>query len=297
MDLLSPHVSPGAATGFHKTLPRPEGTLPSDVLTRPTAHPHLLPLGDAESALLTGLDNLNDTNLALGMVAEGEANALTFPDVDKTAQAGALDGVSAEDAALIEDAAARIVSFAANNADPFDPVDIDQARVIARETLAASREFNVDFKLMMATFGRESRFDADVSVGNGTGLGQLTAAAIEESDRIAGGGPDGYRRGVSDATEAALAAAQPLFGNLEAMGNSERMAALTDVRTNARAAAAYMRTMIDVNSHRAETAPTSDFLKDYNANPDSSIRNAYPGHVGDVYQELWGSAIPDTYPR
>lgn len=166
----------------------------------------------------------------------------------------------------------------------------EEAREIAAAVLEASAEFDLPPELLLATLGHESQFDPQANKGNGKGLGQVTQPARAELQRISRGGPDGYRARVSDETLESLRSDdfRELLGTVNSSNRNTRNGALLSVDPNVRVSAAYLRLMLDVNRGNVREA-----LSEYNG-AGGAIQRAYPGHVADTYQALWGGSMPSS---
>ncbi|MGV3527049.1 MAG: hypothetical protein ACO1RX_22730 [Candidatus Sericytochromatia bacterium] len=211
----------------------------------------------------------------------------------QVAQNGAVQAPAQNGDPTIDQMAASIRSFPGSKA-----TDVATSRAIAEAAQSAAREFGIDPRQLIAVWGRESQFEPGVSTGNGTGLGQITRPAVQELARISRGGSNGTRAGVSQETYAMLRTRGPgsagdLFRGLDAAGGATRRSRLQDIQTNARVSAAYLRLMIDVNNGRGNGGNSTTILRAYNGHG-GAIERAYPGHIRDSYQDLWGSALPDT---
>lgn len=183
----------------------------------------------------------------------------------------------------VESFTQAILDFDENQASP------REAREIARAVLSASEEFNVDPRLLLATLAHESHFDPGADRGNGKGLGQVTRPARQELNRISDGGPDGHRARVSRDTYARLRSpsARALFNTVNSSNSKTRNSALLSITPNVRTSAAYLRVMLDI-----KRGDVSNALSDYNGSG-GAIQRAYPGKVGDAYEDLWETPIPE----
>lgn len=144
-----------------------------------------------------------------------------------------------------------------------------QAREMAQEIVAASREFGVDYKIMTAIIAQESKFDPDARSSTGAGgLGQLTGVAIDETRRVAGEGRSPFKDH------------KATFDRID-----RSRANRNNIKDNVWTSVAYTRLMQD----RAKGA-TKGMLQRYNGEP--GRRESYPRGVGSNYQTLWGTAMP-----
>lgn len=199
---------------------------------------------------------------------------VSFPDRAGGAQAAGRAGDP-----TVDQMAAAIRNYPGSRA-----TTVSASREIAQAAQDAAAQFGVDPRQLLAVWARESQFDPARSEGNGRGLGQLTAPAVDELQRISRGGSNGTRRGVSRETYAMLRTpeARAAFARLESP------AARLTTRDNATGSAAYLRLMMDIhNGDRTRT------LRNYNG-AGGSIERAYPGHIARAYQDLFGTAMPTT---
>ncbi|MBF2054537.1 MAG: hypothetical protein IGS03_13920 [Candidatus Sericytochromatia bacterium] len=224
---------------------------------RPPARPPSLGGGDRSQAAARARDNLQ--------------GGVSFPD--------RTSGVARASDPTVDEMAAAIRNYPDSRA-----TTVAASREIAQAAQDAAAQFGVDPRQLLAVWARESQFDPRRSEGNGRGLGQLTAPAVNELQRISKGGRDGTRSGVNDETYAMLRTpkARAAFARLESPS------ARLKTRDSAMGSAAYLRLMMDINNgNRTQT------LRDYNG-AGGAIERAYPGHIARAYQDLFGGPMPAT---
>jgi len=255
----TPQAQPNA---LQKPRPRPANLKSSAPPTslRPPARPATLGGGDQANAQTRARDNL-----------QGQ---LQFPDRTSAAQQVARAG----------DPSVNELAAAIRNYPGSKTTSESGSREIAQAAVDAGRQFGVDPRQLLAVWARESQFNPSESGRNGRGLGQLTGTAVEELQRIGRGGRNGHRARVDQATFAMLRSpeARATFQRLGTPANR------TNIRDNAMGSAAYLRLMMDVhNGNRTAT------LRAYNG-AGGAIERAYPGHITNAYQQLFGGPMPAT---
>lgn len=249
------------------SVPRPVPR-PPDLNTRSPLAPPESPRPQPRPPHLGG----GDRSTAQPRPADNLTGQVSFPEPGSPAQ-----GVARPGDPTVEQMAEAIRNYPGSRA-----TTVDASVEIAQAAQAAAAQFGVDPRALLAVWARESQFDPARSEGNGKGLGQLTNDAVDELQRIGAGGRNGHRARVSRETFAMLRTPEARAA-FERLGSHNNRLTVTD---NAIGSAAYLRLMIDVNNGNR-----NESLKDYNgARP--AIRNAYPGHIREAYQTLFGSPMP-----
>lgn len=145
----------------------------------------------------------------------------------------------------------------------------DQAKEMAKEIVAASKEFGVDYKIMTAIIAQESQFKPNARSGTGAGgLGQLTGVAITEARNTAKAGRSPFKQH------------KATFDRI-AQNKSNR----NNIKDNVWTSVAYTRLMQERGKGSTKT-----MLQRYNGEP--GRKESYPRGVGQKYNTLWGTAMP-----